>query len=76
MWLSEQERRSSVAEQHPVRQRPELSREQQLEQLREFLAQLWDQVWWLSLPPADRTRYEQEGHRAPITHFYESADDR
>jgi hypothetical protein len=35
------------------------------------LAQLWDQVWWMSLPPERRAGYEAEGFTAPIERFYE-----
>lgn len=45
-----------------------LERERQL--LRGYLAQLWDQVWWISLPEAQRKKYESEGFAAPIREFY------
>lgn len=60
-----------MAERHPVRQRPDLTLEQQVELYREQLARLWDQVWWMTLPAAHRRRYEAEGHVAPIETFYE-----
>ncbi len=33
-------------------------------------AQLWDQVWWLSLSAARRADYERQGFRDPIQQFY------
>jgi hypothetical protein len=73
-------------EQHPLRDRPDLTLEQQLQICRERTSQLWDQVWWMQLPwyrrlwyrlpriEWDRTHRRPlfwKGHRAPIRHFYE-----
>lgn len=53
---------------------PGLSVEDQLLHLKEYVAQLWDQVWWLSLSPEKRAEYEAEGHTHPIAKFYEPED--
>lgn len=42
-------------------------RERQL--MRIYLAQLWEQVWWLSLSPEKRAEYEAQGNKAPIEDF-------
>jgi hypothetical protein len=55
---------------HPVQQRPDLSLEQQVELYRDLLAQLWDQVWWMTLSPEQRAAYEAQGFAAPIQQFY------
>lgn len=57
-----------MSEQHPITQ--PISHEE----LAERVAQLWDQVWWLSLPTEQRTHYETEGHQAPIQHFYHTSN--
>lgn len=61
-----------ASNEHPVRARHWLAIEAQLELYRERLAQLHDQVWWLSLPFWRRWLYIACGHRAPIEHFYET----
>jgi hypothetical protein len=33
-------------------------------------AQLWDQVWWMSLPTWKRVAYRYLGFRSPIQKFY------
>lgn len=42
--------------------------------LEQKVAQLWDQVWWMSLPKDRRAAYEAEGFTAPIERFYEEAE--
>ena len=49
-----------MPERHPITQ--PISHED----LAERVAQLWDQVWWMALPPERRAAYEAEGHTAPI----------
>ena len=44
--------------------------EQRLLHLENIVSQLWDQVWWLSLPVERRALYESQGHKAPIIDFY------
>ena len=39
-------------------------------ELLELVAQLWDQVWWLSLPWWKRAIYRARGFRDPIERFY------
>jgi hypothetical protein len=38
------------------------------------LARLWDQVWWMNLPPERREQYKAEGFTDPITNFYDGED--
>lgn len=56
---------------HPIQAPPEgWPVEQRVRHLEEHLAQLWDQVWWLSLPTERRAEYEARGFAAPILDFY------
>lgn len=59
-------------ERYPVRQRPDLSLEQQLEALREHVALMHDQLWWVSLPWWKRLAWRLMGFPAPIRRFYEA----
>jgi hypothetical protein len=61
-------------EHHPVAERPELTTEQQLQHLRELVAQLWDHCWWHALPEDRRRAYEAEGFKDPIQRFYIDGD--
>lgn len=61
-------------ERHPIEERPDLPLPQQIQRLTIRCAQLWDQVWWLSLPPAERAEYERQGFTAPILRFYDAGD--
>lgn len=58
-------------ERHPVQERPDLPAERRLQLLEIRLAQLWDQVWWMSLPADERAEWERQGFTAPILEFYE-----
>lgn len=62
-------------EEHPVLECPPYTLERRVQLLECFVAQLWDQVWWLSLPAEQRERYEAEGFTAPILHFYTEVPD-
>jgi hypothetical protein len=58
-------------DEHPITDNPVgVPLEQQLREARHLLAELWDQVWWLSLPPERRAEYESQGFTAPIQKFY------
>lgn len=57
-------------EQHPVQECPPVTPERRCQLLEIFVAQLWDQVWWLSLSPEQRREYEAQGFTAPIERFY------
>jgi hypothetical protein len=58
-------------EAHPVPERPPgKSEEQRIWHLEQIVAQLWDQVWWLSLSPERRAGYQREGFTDPITVWY------
>lgn len=56
---------------HPIRENPDLSLDARVRRLEHSLAQLWDQVWWLSLDVEVRRRYEEQGFTAPIEKFYD-----
>ena len=60
-----------MGERHPVQERPDLTPERRCQILEVHLAQLWDQVWWLSLTPEQRAAYDKEGFQAPIARFYD-----
>lgn len=55
----------AIKERHPI------TYPMSMDLLAEKVAQLWDQVWWLSLPPEKRAEYEAQGFVAPIQTFYE-----
>lgn len=55
---------------HPIKECPPLPVERRVQLLEIHLAMLWDQVWWMNLPPEKRAEYEAQGFRAPIEHFY------
>ncbi len=61
-------------ERHPIAQDPPQptieSLVTELFHLKCLTAQLWDQVWWLSLPDARRADYQRQGFRDPIQQFY------
>ena len=61
----------AVVERHPIQESPNLPLERRVQLLEIHLAQLWDQVWWMNLPEAQRAAYEAEGFTAPIQAFYE-----
>jgi hypothetical protein len=46
--------------------------ERRVMELESLVAQLNDQLWWLSLPFWRRWLYMAFGYRAPIQHFYET----
>lgn len=59
---------------HPILERQDLPLERRVQLLEMYLAQLWDQVWWMNLQeidPARRAQYEREGFSAPIQKFYD-----
>lgn len=62
-----------MAETHPIAVSPALPLEQRVRLLEDYLGQLWDQVWWLSLTPEARAEHEANGFRAPIAAFYREA---
>jgi len=58
-------------ERHPLETAPVgKTTEERIRILEEHLAQLWDQVWWLSLPPERREGYQKEGYTDPVRRFY------
>jgi hypothetical protein len=69
-----------VADRHPIPDRPDLPLDERVAYLELKLAQLWDQVWWLSLPPEKRAEYAVQGFTAPVggdgnPPFYETIPD-
>lgn len=60
-----------MSEKHPIADNPagKTDRER-IHWLEIHLAQLWDQVWWLSLPEDRRDQYRAEGFTDPILKFY------
>lgn len=60
-----------MPDRHPVQESPPLPLERRVQLLEHQLARLWDQVWWMSLPPDRRAAYEAEGFTAPIPQFYD-----
>ena len=61
----------STLERHPIQDGRYIPIADRVRLLECKLAQLWDQVWWMSLPPERRAGYEAEGFTAPIERFYE-----
>lgn len=59
-------------EKHPIPDRPPWSMDERVANLEVHLAMLWDQVWWMNLPPEKRKEYEAQGFTAPIDKFYGS----
>lgn len=59
-----------MSERHPIAVSPDLPLEQRVRLLEDYLGQLWDQVWWMSLTPEARAGHEANGFRAPIERFY------
>jgi hypothetical protein len=55
-----------VAERHAIEERPDLPIEERCRLLEIRLAQLWDQVWWLSLTPECREAFRKDGFRDPV----------
>ena len=50
--------------QHPFRERPDLTLEQQVQHYREACARLMDYVWWhVKLTDAQREHYRQQGFK-------------
>lgn len=60
-----------MGERHPIADSPDLPMQRRVQLLEVHLARLWDQVWWLSLPPDRREAYRAEGFTDPIERFYE-----
>jgi hypothetical protein len=61
-----------MSERHPIPEAPpDMSLEERVRHLEIKLAQLWDQVWWMSLQKDQREFYEHDGFTAPILKFYE-----
>jgi hypothetical protein len=61
----------SPEERHPIEVNPPgIDDKQRIHILECALAELWDQVWWLSLTPEARAAYEAQGFAAPIQKFY------
>lgn len=60
---------------HPIQiGRQDRTLEERVAHLERHLAALWDQVWWISLPPERRAGYEAEGYTAPILTFYQESE--
>lgn len=55
-----------MPERHPVQERPDLPLERRAQLLEQHLARLWDEVWWMRLPPWRRLLYRLRGFREPI----------
>ena len=62
-------------ERHPIPDAPDLPLDQRVHRLEVHLAQLWDQVWWMSLPWYKRLGWRALGFSAPIAKFYLPAGD-
>jgi hypothetical protein len=74
-WLDDERLKPrSLRERHPIAQDPPPDDQEGLRtycfRLQCLTAQLWDQVWWLSLPWWKRTAWRLLGFRAPIRRFY------
>lgn len=62
-------------ERHPIPDAPDWPLERRLHHLEIYTAQLWDHVWWISLPFWRRWFYRLQGFRAPIIEsFYVELD--
>jgi hypothetical protein len=60
-----------MSEKHPIQvNRRDVSLEERIKLLEICVAQLWDQVWWLSLPEEKRAEYRAQGFTDPIEKFY------
>ena len=59
---------------HPIPDAPDLPLEQRVHHLERYLGRLWDQVWWLSLPPWKRLVWRFLGFKAPVSKFYLKPD--
>lgn len=59
-----------MPERHPIGESLDLPLERRVQLLEINLARLWDQVWWMNLPPERREAYRAEGFTDPIEHFY------
>lgn len=59
-----------MPERHPVAESPDLPLKRRVQLLEINLARLWDQVWWMNLPPERREAYRAEGFSDPIERFY------
>lgn len=59
-------------EKHPIPDGglPNETLEQRIRRLEMYLGMLWDQVWWMNLPPEKRLKYQLEGFKDPIEKFY------
>lgn len=68
--------REELIERHPVQvlTGAGLPDAERIALLERNLARLWDQVWWMQLSPEKRAQYEADGHRAPISNFYEPTE--
>jgi hypothetical protein len=56
---------------HPIKHCPRLPAEQRIALLENYLAMLWDEVWWHQLPFYKRWWYRLQGFRSPIDEFYD-----
>jgi hypothetical protein len=64
-----------VDEVHPIQTTPKgATVEERLHWYEHHLAMLWDQVWWMNLPPEQRAEYEAQGFTAPVLKFYDRDD--
>lgn len=59
-----------MADVHPIQDSPNLPLAERVQLLEIHLAQLWDEVWWHTLPWYRRLGYWLQGFRSPIRHFY------
>jgi hypothetical protein len=57
-------------ERHPIQDAPDLPLDRRVHLLECYLARLWDQVWWMSLPWYKRAAWRVLGFTAPIRKFY------
>jgi hypothetical protein len=60
----------STREVHPIPDAPDLPLDQRVHHLEVHLGQLWDAVWWISLPWYKRVAWRLLGFKAPIQQFY------
>jgi len=71
--LAEQHPHGASEEQvdHPIIVGPQgMTDQERIRHLEQYLAFLWDQVWWMALPAKQRKRYESQGFVQPIARFY------
>ena len=63
-----------MADRHPIEERHDLPTDRRVQLLEIHLAQLWDMVWWVTLPWYRRLYWRVRGFRAPIQRFYREGD--